>query len=140
MTSTPKRIEIIEMITGAVKAGARRSKACEIVGIAPSTLRRWQPTDTASVLGDRRTQPRPAPAHKLSQKEQDAIVNVRNQPDYSHLPPSQIVPRLADLGQYIARRPTETPLEVQANRPTETPLEVQANQMLARPTIKSTSV
>jgi transposase InsO family protein len=42
------------------------------------------------------------PANRLSNAERDEILNVVNQPQFAHLPPSQIVPALADQGRYIA--------------------------------------
>ena len=45
---------------------------------------------------------RPAPSNKLSEQEQAAILATCNQPVYAELPPSQIVPRLADEGIYLA--------------------------------------
>jgi putative transposase len=45
---------------------------------------------------------RPAPANKLSEQEREAILAICNQEEYSDLPPSQIVPRLADKGTYLA--------------------------------------
>lgn len=46
------------------------------------------------------------PANKLSEKERDNIVAITNQPEYASLPPSQIVPALADRGNYIASEST----------------------------------
>ncbi|KZY36806.1 integrase [Oleiphilus sp. HI0081] len=45
---------------------------------------------------------RPEPKNKLSETERQSIINICNEPEYADLPPSQIVPRLADKGQYIA--------------------------------------
>lgn len=49
---------------------------------------------------------RKPPAHKLSDEERQQIVNISNQPKYKSLPPSQIVPRLADEGVYLASEST----------------------------------
>lgn len=87
------------LIAEAVNAGARQYKACEILGITDRTLRRWH---RASRLADQRKgAPRTIP-HALSDEERAAIVDICNQPDYQSLPPSQIVPRLADEGRYLA--------------------------------------
>ena len=45
---------------------------------------------------------RPVPANKLSVQEREQILETCNQPEYADLPPSQIVPRLADKGVYQA--------------------------------------
>lgn len=90
----------ITLIDEAVTAGARRHKACEVVGITCRTLRRWRNVDT---LVDQRQQPtaRDCP-HALTAVEKARILAVCNSAAYESLPPSQIVPRLADQGIYIA--------------------------------------
>lgn len=45
---------------------------------------------------------RPEPVNKLSELEQQVIIEVCNQPEYANLPPTQIVPTLLDKGVYIA--------------------------------------
>ena len=54
----------------------------------------------------RTTTARPTPANKLSAAEQRAVLAVCNHTAYAHLPPSQIVPRLADDGVYLASEST----------------------------------
>ena len=44
----------------------------------------------------------PSPANRLSDDERDQIVATCNGAEFASLPPSQIVPRLADRGIYIA--------------------------------------
>ena len=44
----------------------------------------------------------PSPANRLSDDERDQIVATCNAAEFASLPPSQIVPRLADRGIYIA--------------------------------------
>lgn len=90
----------IELIDEAVAAGARCYKACEILGITDRTLRRWR---RASSLLDKRLTPAPRHyPHALTEAEKASILAVSNSPDYESLPPTQIVPRLADKGIYIA--------------------------------------
>ena len=90
----------IILIEEAVDAGARRYKACAVLGISCRTLRRWQAT---ADLTDKRQQPTPcAYAHALTPEEKDQILDVCNSAEYQSLPPSQIVPRLADRGIYLA--------------------------------------
>ena len=47
-----------------------------------------------------------APKSKLSALERQRLVAIANSDEFGHLPPSQIVPRLADRGQYIASEST----------------------------------
>jgi len=89
----------ITLIDEAVVAGARRPKACDVLGITYRTLRRWR---GAPCLTDGRKGAHRECPHALSQEEKQTIVDVCNQPEYQSLPPSQIVPRLADEGRYIA--------------------------------------
>jgi putative transposase len=49
---------------------------------------------------------RPAPQNKLSKVEVQAILDVANAPEYASLPPSQIVPKLADKWLYHGSEPS----------------------------------
>ena len=90
------------LIEEACAAGARLHKACPVVGISPRTLQRWR--DEQDVREDARAAAakQRVPANRLSEAERDEILNLVNQPAFAHLPPSQIVPVLADQGRYIA--------------------------------------
>lgn len=86
------------LVKEAVCAGARQSKACAILGISCRTLRRWR---NAASLTDQRTCPKPRKyPHALSKAEKVAMIAICNSEEYKSLPPSQIVPRLADKGIY----------------------------------------
>jgi transposase InsO family protein len=89
----------IKLIDEAVAAGARLYKACEVLGISTRTLRRWRNADD---LTDQRKGADKHCPHALSDEEKARIVAVCNEPQYASLPPSQIVPRLADEGIYMA--------------------------------------
>lgn len=95
----------IQLIDEAMTAGARQVKACQVIGIDPRTLRRWQKQLLISqeVQDQRKTAAADrVPANKLSKAEQLQIIKTCNLPEYKSLPPSQIVPMLADKGEYIA--------------------------------------
>ena len=101
MISTPDRQTAIALINEAVTAGARRAKACSELEISERTLRRW--TKDGEVRPDQRpVVPRPEPANALSAAERAAVLDVCNSKEFSSLPPSQIVPKLADQGRYLA--------------------------------------
>lgn len=103
MTTTQQREQVVGWIMEAGNAGARRPKACAIVGITVRTLQRWQPQGSDRVREDRRPlAKRAAPGNKLSVEERRQILDICNQPQYASLPPSQIVPKLADAGIYLA--------------------------------------
>ncbi|OSP51601.1 IS3 family transposase, partial [Pseudoruegeria sp. SK021] len=76
-------------------------KACAELEISDRTLRRW--TNGGQVQPDQRPLvQRPGPANKLSPGERAAVLDVCNSTEFASLPPSQIVPKLADQGQYLA--------------------------------------
>lgn len=89
----------ITLIDEAVAAGARRHKACAVLGVTERSLRRWR---AAQSLLDGRKGAQWVCPHALSHEEKETILQVCNRPEYQSLPPSQIVPRLADEGIYIA--------------------------------------
>jgi transposase InsO family protein len=101
MISTPHRQTATMLIEDAVTAGARRAKACAELEISDRTLRRW--TKDGKLHADQRPfAPRPEPANKLSAAERAAVLSLCNSKEFSSLPPSQIVPKLADQGRYLA--------------------------------------
>src|SRR5215210_2072377 len=101
MISTPDRQAAIALIDQAKAAGARRAQACAELGLDERTCRRWRATDRTPE--DRRpTAPRPAPSNKLSEEERRAVLDACDSRAFESLPPSQIVPRLADQGRYVA--------------------------------------
>ena len=104
MTALTERQQLIEWVNQATEAGARLDKACDVLGVSVRTLQRWQMT--AVVVPDRRTGPRAAPGHALTTTEREEILAIANSKTYGHLPPTQIVPRLADEGRYIASEST----------------------------------
>lgn len=89
----------ITLIDEAEAAGARVHKACAVVGISVRTHRRWK---AAGHLHDARAGAAKTCPHALSDEERQAIVAVCNTPEHHNLPPSQIIPRLADRGIYLA--------------------------------------
>ena len=101
MISSPDRIKVIELIDEARQAGARLEPACQVINISVRTYERW--VKEGSETKDKRPYAKhKPPANKLTQEEKEKIVKVCNQPDFADLTPSQIVPKLADKGEYIA--------------------------------------
>ena len=102
MTSAPDRREMVALVDEAVAAGARQAAACAELDLDARTFQRWKCPD-GGVREDRRpVAERPVPANRLTEAERDRIVATCNTPEFASLPPSQIVPRLADQGEYIA--------------------------------------
>ena len=101
MISTPHCQTAVALIVDAVTAGARCAKACSELEISDRTLRRW--TEDSQIHADQRPLvPRPEPANKLSDEERATILSLCNSTEFASLSPSQIVPKLADQGRYLA--------------------------------------
>ena len=98
-----QREEIIQWISEASKSGARQSKACDIIGISAKTLQRWSRSDNVQ---DGRLDSQHEPPNKLTEIERQRIIKVANEPEYAKLPPSKIVPKLADQGRYLGSEST----------------------------------
>ena len=105
MTSVPERNVIMAMVDEAVASGARQARACEVISLDERTLQRWR-KDQAAGVGDRRPARLQTPKNQLSELERQHLLRVANSPEFGHLSPSQIVPRLADQGEYVASEST----------------------------------
>ncbi len=104
MSSLSERQQVVTLLNEATLAGARLKPACAILGLSARTIQRWH--EDGSMRGDRRPDRQFEPANKLSEDERRRLLAVANCAEFGHLPPSQIVPRLADRGEYIASEPT----------------------------------
>jgi len=93
-----ERQKYIAWINEAVENGARKACACCEIGISIRTLQRWGQTNEDG----RKSAVRPIPANKLTEQEKADILRVCNSTENANLPPSQIVPKLADNGEYLA--------------------------------------
>lgn len=101
MISTPDRQGAVALINEAVDSGARQGLACREIGITARTFERW--VQDGEIQSDRRpVAVRPQPANKLTDAERADVLRVVNEPRFASLPPTQIVPRLADEGRYLA--------------------------------------
>ncbi len=103
MNSPAQRQSILDLLKVALSAGARLASACLVLGLSTRSVQRWLAPEA---LPDGRTQRLQAPANKLTDDERRAILTVANSPRFADLPPSQIVPILADQGCYIASEST----------------------------------
>jgi putative transposase len=94
---------ILDLFDEAVRAGARREQACEVLGLTERSVQRWTRTNVGD---DGRAGPRTRPANALTPAERAKVLEVVNSPEYRDLPPKQVVPRLADEGRYVASEST----------------------------------
>jgi putative transposase len=100
-----ERRQIVTWMQEAVLSGARIKPACNEANISLRTYRRW--ISCGQICEDKRPlSVHPTPQNKLSDEEVAAILVTCNKPEYASLPPSQIVPRLADEGIYLASEST----------------------------------
>ena len=105
MISDSDRVTAVELINEARASGCRLKPACDELNITPRTYQRW--TEEGAVKKDQRPLvERSSPKNKLSEEERKEIIEVVNSPEYADLAPSQIVPKLADEGKYIASETT----------------------------------
>jgi putative transposase len=104
MIALSERQQIVSWIEEAHAAGARQAKACALLGISLRSLQRWQQSGGIAEDGRRRRQF--IPANKLSDQERQAVLSMANSAEFAALAPSQIVPILAERGQYLASEST----------------------------------
>jgi transposase InsO family protein len=102
LTSPGDRRKALEILDGAVAAGARAREVAALLGVALRTLQRWRRQFAGDGDGlDRRKGSHRLVSHRLSDEERQRILLICNQPEFAALPPGQIVPALADQGLHI---------------------------------------
>jgi putative transposase len=94
---------ILRLLAEALEDGADQGEACEILGVNETTVQRWRKQSGGT---DRRAGPNRAPKNKLKPAEYREVRAIVTSPEFRDLAPSQIVPRLADRGIYIASEST----------------------------------
>ena len=103
LTTGSDRQTILSLVKEASAAGARQKMACEVIGMSAKTLQRWSQSSNDK---DGRIEASHSPQNKLTVLERKRILKRVNEPNFAHLPVSQIVPRLADEGIYIGSEST----------------------------------
>ena len=103
MTSLAERCQVITLVSEAIAAGARQDRTCAAISLSERTLQRWQ---RDRFRGDQRPIRVQTPKNRLSLLERVRLLTIANSEEFGHLPPSQIVPQLADRGQYLASEST----------------------------------
>lgn len=98
LISSTQRQVAIGLIDTAVRSGARKRKACGVIGISIRTLQYWQ----ANGLTDQRQVVKKDPVNKLSPEEIERVLAICNNDEFCNKPPKQIVPALADRGVFLA--------------------------------------
>ncbi len=85
-----------------MQKGCRKVKACEELGLSVRTVQRWERGGSV----DARKGSRAVPANRLSDAERALVLAVLNAPAHCDKSPNQVVPLLADRGEYIASEST----------------------------------
>jgi len=91
---------ILGLIKEAVDNGARIEAACEMLDLCARTVERWR--RQADGGEDRRAGPKTTPQHALTPAERAAIMAIATSSEYRNMSVRQLVPTLADKGQYVA--------------------------------------
>ena len=76
MIKRAEREQIVNWVDKASTAGARRDRACAVLGITVRTVQRWR--QGGEVESDARTTRRYVPANKLSEAEREHLLAVAN--------------------------------------------------------------
>ena len=98
MTSIKNRKEVIRNIEISVKNGARIKRSCSLIGISFNTFCRWKNSD----FPDKRPTAIKYHPNSLTKDEKDLIENRCTSSEFKDKSPNQIVPILAERGEYIA--------------------------------------
>lgn len=102
MIKEPERVRAVELVLEAMTAGARKSLACDTLGIDLRTLQRWQ----AGFWNDRRKGATKSVPKKLTAEEENEIVKIMCDENYREWHPWAIVADLAEKGVYLASEST----------------------------------
>jgi transposase InsO family protein len=93
----------MDLVEETVAAGARVEETTKFLGVTPRTLTRWRADEGGC---DGRAAAASSPAHKLTDEETKLVLEIAHRPEYRDLSPRQIVPLLADRGEYVASEST----------------------------------
>ncbi len=94
---------MLTQVRVAQESGARIERIAECLNISEKTLKRW--SANPHKIDGRKHADKHIP-HALNEKEKEKILAVVNGPQFRNLPPSKIVPLLADMGVFLASEAT----------------------------------
>lgn len=104
MISFKQRSDIMKMYHEAKDSGARQSMICQILGLTPKTIQRWDKPDKLPCDGRKARQF--TPPTKITKDERQHIIRICNSTEFCEMTPNQIVPILAERACYIASERT----------------------------------
>lgn len=97
--TTSDRGQILSLVSEGTASGLTQADSCEEVGVEPRTVQRWR---LLPVLEDGRKGPKTKPANRLSAVERAKILAIATSEEFINKSPHQIVPTLADRGEFVA--------------------------------------
>jgi len=104
MNPLEQRSEIMKLYQEAKTAGARQHVICQIIGLNPKTIQRWNKPDELQCDG-RKTREF-IPSNKITEGERQKIIHICNSSEFCEMTPNQIVPILAERDIYVASERT----------------------------------
>lgn len=101
-----ERCSVVALIDDTCNAGASLEAVCDILKLSPRTIQRWREDGAIKTDGRLTAAKERVPANRFSAEDRQLIVDIANRPEFASKSPSQIVPTLADNGEYIASEST----------------------------------
>ena len=99
LNTTPNRLQYLNKLDELINNGIKQKEAIKLLDISERTIQRWRKEE--GLIDKRQVVKKKSVAHRLSYDERAEIIRICNHL-IADLPPSQIVPALADKGIYIA--------------------------------------
>lgn len=93
------RVQVLSLVAEGTECGLTQAASCEEVGVEPRTVQRWR---LLPILEDGRKGPKTKPANRLSPTERAKIMAIATSEEFINKSPHQIVPTLADRGEFVA--------------------------------------
>lgn len=103
LISLADKKEFLSLISEAIANGANLKDACELLEISIRTYQRWKLTKDQK---DRRQSIIKSPTNKLTEAEEQKAIECLLSEEYADFNIRQIVPKLADKGEYICSEAT----------------------------------
>jgi putative transposase len=97
------RVQILNLVAEGKSNGLTQANSCTEVGVEPRTVQRWR---LLPVLEDGRRGPTTQPTNRLSEIERAKIMSIATSEEFINKSPHQIVPTLADRGEFVASEST----------------------------------
>ena len=97
--TTADRNQILKLVVEGTSSGLTQFDSCKEVGVEPRSVQRWR---LLPVLEDGRKGPKTKPANRLSAVERAKILAIATSEEFINKSPHQIVPTLADRGEFVA--------------------------------------